>query len=765
MAILKYDQVTAPDFTGVSSILRGAATSLKDAGEAANNLFKDINTSRQDMAEYQLRSKLNQLSPEQYLEAGRNFLIDPNNKEYLDRLSLDSYNTLATDAKNARNTLLSKAASNIYNNLLIEARNRGATNIPQMFGNTFIRNKFEQLDPELQKELFKLDKNLINFKTHQDYHPETKDNSFNIPVPIEQITSNQNTPASTIINNNVSKTSETSIPLDLSKYPKDKVEFAKKYIKYFNLKSPDDLGNKALEYNKVEFTPYNFEDNLVKIDPETREITKKILEANVVNSNKTSINKDNTNKANTILANNNLKSKTSFDVISSSTKLAESGNKGISTVGYDRVGGNSYGDFQINSRMMPAFVNSIKSKDPELFGLLSSVGSWNNNGAKDFWKSITANPEVAQKLTQYQNDFIKEQYWDIPLNQLSDKEKDILNSDPGLQQYFFDTMIQHGAGKNGLSIFRNAIEGSTSTDSIIRKMAEDRRTRFGSSTSEVQQGVNNRLSNMASNALANSTKVSLDSLQEPKTTIQVSEQTKSGTPTQKNIEVSANTLLDNRSDASEWLNKAVRNSELKKKTYQRNFEQQFRSLGLNSKTLEEAYDPNTPTGAEAIEKSVSSIYNTLIPKESEKNDPENAEEVRINILKAITEGQELGIPPKLMEGLILSGSYETAWLRQFITGKTSDVNTNNLPEKIKNNLQPLINALDSYKSNLKILEDSTSSIKSLADSIKESRSKVIAAKQKGLTEVVESERRKLNNLLGTLGQTFEKPLSDIQAIN
>lgn len=742
MAILKFDQVTAPDFRGVSQILNNANNSLSNAGKNAIDLVDNIIKSRQDMAEYQLRSRLNQLTPEQYNQAGRNFLINPENQKYLDRLSLDSYNKFATDANNTKNALLNKAALNTYNDLLIEARNRGAISIPQMFGNTSIKNKFEQLDPELQGKLFGLDKNLINFKTHQDYNPESVDNSFSIPVNTQQTTSNQAIPVSTSISNNISKTSnqKVSTKLDLSNYPRNKVDFAKKYIEHFDLKSPEDLADSRFAYNQVEFTPYNFEENLVKTDPETREITKKLLEAKQATSNR------------------------SFDTISSETRLAESGNKGISTVGYDRIGGNSYGDFQINSRIMPAFVNSIKTKDPELFGLLTSVGDWDNEGAKNFWKTITSNPKVAQKLTQYQNDFIKEQYWDIPLNQLSDKEKAILNSDPALQQYFFDTMVQHGAGKNGMSIFKNALEGSTSTDSIIQKMIEDRKTRFESSTPNVQQGASNRVSLVGSNALTNSSGVSLSSIQEPKTIIQVSKQTKLGTPVQKNIEVSADTLLDSRSDASKFFEQTAKNIELKKKSFQRNFEQQFQSLGLKSNDIETAFSPNAPSGAEAIEKSVNSIYNILIPESSEKNNPENAEEIRINILRAITEGQRFGIPPKLMEGLILSDSYETLWLRQFITGKTSNINASNLPENIKNNLQPLINALDSYKSNLKILEDSSASTKALVDSIKESRTKVIAAKQKGMTEVIDSERRKLNNLLGTLGQTFEKPLLDIESI-
>ena len=742
MAILKFDQVTAPDFKGVSQILNNANASLSSAGRNAIDLVDSIIKSRQDMAEYQLRSRLNNLTPNQYTEAGRNFLADPENQKYLEKLSLNNYNTIASDANNARNALLHKAALDTYNNLLIEARNRGATSIPQMFGNTSLRNKFEQLDPELQGKLFELDKSLINFKTHQDYNPESVDNSFRIPIAVQQATSNQITPISTIINNNIPKISnqEVSTKLDLSKYPKDKVDFAKKYIKYFDLKSPEDLVDSKFAYNQVEFIPYKFEENLVKTDPEIREIAQRLLEANQVASNK------------------------SFDTISNGTKLVESNNKGISTVGYDKVGGNSYGDFQINSRMMPAFVNSIKTKDPELFGLLTSVADWNNEGAKNFWKTITSNPEIAQKLTQYQNGFVKEQYWDIPFNQLTNKEKAILNSDPALQQYFFDTMIQHGAGKNGISIFRNSLEGSTSTDSIIQKMIEDRKTRFKGSTPNVQQGAINRVSLTGSNALTNSTNTPLNLIQEPKATIQVSEQTKSGTPIQKNIEVSADTLLDSRSDASKFFEQTAKNIELKKKSFQRKFEQQFQSLGLKSNDIENAFSSDSPSGAEAIEKSVNSIYNILIPKNSEKNDSENAEEVRINILKVITEGQRLGIPPKIMEGLILSNSYETWWIRQFLTGKTTNTNADNLSENIKNNLQPLINALDSYKSNLKILEDSTASTKALVDSIKESRTKVTAAKQKGMTEVIDSERRKLNNILGTLGQTFEKPLLDTESI-
>lgn len=737
MAILKFDQVTAPDFTGVSSIIKGANNSFNSAGTYANKAIENFLQSRQDMAEYQLRTKLNSLAPEQYTSAGRSFLSNPDNQKYLDRLSLDTYKTLATDANTLRNTLLSKNTSNIYNDLLIEARDKGYTSIPQMLGDTSIRNRFEQLNPEIQKELFGLDKNLINFKTNPDYNPKSEDNSFN--VPILQNTSTQTTPASSIISNNVSEVSnqKTSTESELSKYPKDKVDFARRYIEHFGLESPEDLGDPKLLYNKVEFAPYSFEDNQVKFDPETYQIAQKILK-------------------------NSSKPKSGFDVRTSNTKRYESANSGLSTVNTKDTGGYSYGEFQIHSNTMPAFAQYVLSKDPTLGAILSSLGAWNTEAGEKTWKALANNPKTQNKLKQYQDMFIQKEFYDRPYNALSILEKQALEKDPGLKEAFFDTMNNHGMTR-GLPIFREAFKNATTTDDVIKNLGFSRQDRYTSSTPSVRQGAQERIANATQDSLALSTRAPLITTKSTPI-IQVSEQTKSGTPKQKNIEVSADTLLDSRTEASKFIEETARNIELKKKSFQRSFEQKFRSLGLSSKILDEAYDANAPAGAEAIEKSVSSIYNILIPKESEKNDPENAEEVRINILKLLTQGQELGIPPKIMEGLILSGSYETNWARQFITGKTTNINADNLAENIKNNLQPLINGLDSYQTNLKTLENSSASTKALVDSIKESRAKVTAAKQKGLTGVVESERRKLNNILGSLDQTFEKPLQDIQSI-
>lgn len=128
MAILKFDQITAPDFSGTSSILSNASNALAKAGESALATINSFNKSREDLAEFQLRSQLMRLSPEQYNLAGRTFMTDPNNQDLFRKLSMDTYKNIGKDAFSTKTSLLSEQTNKALRDLTLFKNSTGLKN-------------------------------------------------------------------------------------------------------------------------------------------------------------------------------------------------------------------------------------------------------------------------------------------------------------------------------------------------------------------------------------------------------------------------------------------------------------------------------------------------------------------------------------------------------------------------------------------------------------------------------------------------------------
>lgn len=182
----------------------------------------------------------------------------------------------------------------------------------------------------------------------------------------------------------------------------------------------------------------------------------------------------------------------------------ESGSGGGATIGYDRVGGTSYGKYQIASKpgTMDRFIAYLGENAPALGERLSNAGSA-NTGSKDgamptAWKEIAKeDPAGFEKL---QHDFIAKETYDPARNMiLKQTGLDFNNAPSALREVLWSTSVQHGP-TGASKIFSKVIDrfvGSVDKGEFNAKLIEgvydSRKGQFGSSTKRVQQSVANRL--------------------------------------------------------------------------------------------------------------------------------------------------------------------------------------------------------------------------------------------------------------------------------
>ncbi|QJB58011.1 hypothetical protein [Pseudodesulfovibrio sp. zrk46] len=182
----------------------------------------------------------------------------------------------------------------------------------------------------------------------------------------------------------------------------------------------------------------------------------------------------------------------------------ESGSGGISTIGYDRVGGTSYGKYQIASRpgTMDRFLNYLDDKAPEYSQRLRDSGPANTGskqgGMPTAWKAI-ANEDPA-RFEKLQHDFIASETYDPARNMiLKQTGLDFNNAPPVLREVLWSTSVQHGP-TGAARIFGKVIDqfvGGASDGEFNAKLIEGvyntRKGQFGSSTKRVQDAVVSRL--------------------------------------------------------------------------------------------------------------------------------------------------------------------------------------------------------------------------------------------------------------------------------
>lgn len=218
----------------------------------------------------------------------------------------------------------------------------------------------------------------------------------------------------------------------------------------------------------------------------------------------------------------------------------ESGAHGAGAVGYDRMGGTSYGMYQLSSAqgVVGEFIEFLADRNPEWAARLGSAGPADtgstSGGMPDTWREIArADPEEFGKL---QSEFIQGSHYKPALeNVLSSFGLDEAAIPPALKEVLFSTAVQHGptgaasifekamgllggldgsnglGGLNGLNDLAGLIDQgdgdggglqSKLFKGLIEKVYDVRAGQFGGSTTGVQKAVASRFDRERDMALA-----------------------------------------------------------------------------------------------------------------------------------------------------------------------------------------------------------------------------------------------------------------------
>ena len=191
----------------------------------------------------------------------------------------------------------------------------------------------------------------------------------------------------------------------------------------------------------------------------------------------------------------------------------ESGTDGIEAIGHDRVGGTSYGKYQLSSKAgtMDRFIAYLRGREPGWAARLKGAGSADTGSTEGrmprVWRQIAAeNPERFEAL---QHEFVRNEHY-LPARDkiMESTGVDIENGPPALREVLWSTSVQHGAS-GAARIFNKVIAevldknaGGAADRRIIDKVYADRQKQFSSSTDRVRASVRNRLREERNLALA-----------------------------------------------------------------------------------------------------------------------------------------------------------------------------------------------------------------------------------------------------------------------
>ncbi|MDR2489662.1 MAG: hypothetical protein LBD42_09270 [Desulfovibrio sp.] len=203
----------------------------------------------------------------------------------------------------------------------------------------------------------------------------------------------------------------------------------------------------------------------------------------------------------------------------------ESGSEGISAIGFDRVGGTSYGKYQIASRVgtMAAFIEYLGEKAPDIAKRLQAAGPANTGGRSGKmpaeWKNIAG--EEPARFEKLQEDFILASHFEPAMRSISESTGiGFAHMPEALQEVLFSTAVQHGP-LGAVRIFNQAMNsvgvnklrsgngvGTIVSESfkragrqLIKQIYALRAGQFSLSSSEVQTAVKKRLSQEMKEAL------------------------------------------------------------------------------------------------------------------------------------------------------------------------------------------------------------------------------------------------------------------------
>jgi hypothetical protein len=173
----------------------------------------------------------------------------------------------------------------------------------------------------------------------------------------------------------------------------------------------------------------------------------------------------------------------------------ETGGRGSATVGWDQVGGTSYGKYQIASKVgaMTDYLNYLTRVNPEAANKLRAAGppdSGKNGKFAETWISM-AN---AGEFGDTEHNFIKTKY-DFAMGKVSNTSvRTLIDSDRGLQEMMWSTSVHHGPS-GAASIINTVYRQGMSKEDFVKSVYAERRTKFGGSSANVQAGVQNRFNN------------------------------------------------------------------------------------------------------------------------------------------------------------------------------------------------------------------------------------------------------------------------------
>jgi len=174
----------------------------------------------------------------------------------------------------------------------------------------------------------------------------------------------------------------------------------------------------------------------------------------------------------------------------------ESAGRGSGTVGWDKMGGTSYGKKQISSKTgaMTDYLKFLdKSGKGDVAKQLREAGIEKDTGstsgkAVDVWKKLAASGALGDS----EGEFLKTQSYDVGIKGIKDKDlTKKIEGNKALQEMMYSTSVQHGGGGSA-SIMNKVYKKGMSDEELIKAVYAERGTKFSGSTAEVQAGVKGR---------------------------------------------------------------------------------------------------------------------------------------------------------------------------------------------------------------------------------------------------------------------------------
>ncbi|MDR0465858.1 MAG: hypothetical protein LBH94_00720 [Deltaproteobacteria bacterium] len=199
------------------------------------------------------------------------------------------------------------------------------------------------------------------------------------------------------------------------------------------------------------------------------------------------------------------------DGLGSLSAQFESGKDGIYAIGYDRVGGTSYGKYQISSRVgtMSNFLSFLDKQAPDLAKRLRAAGPANTGSRRgkmpETWQQIAE--EQPARFEALQEKFIHDSHYAPALNAVTKTAGiDPARLSPAMQEVLWSTAVQHGPA-GAARIFHRAVSKGVSDEmqterNLIDNVYAIRADQFGASSEQVRSAIRTRLRQEKAMALA-----------------------------------------------------------------------------------------------------------------------------------------------------------------------------------------------------------------------------------------------------------------------